>query len=151
MSLHALSPSTAITAENALILALRQAGLSQHDLIHVAGAGALAAMLWLCRRGYHRVQHLCLQSPSCGAEAADALLIPHLVLASDLSGLLQAANRVRDGGALIVRTGARLGSAEIIAALAGPFRYEMQHQFADKGRALYVGRREPRLAALKVA
>ena len=151
MSVHSLQPPASTAAENVLVQALRQAGLCEHDLIHVAGPGALPAMLWLCRRGFERAQSICLHSPSCGAEAADALLIPHLSLVEDLPRLLQGAPAVREGGVLIVRAGARCGPAGIFASLAQPFGFDLEQHVVDKGHALYVARRLPRAKALKVA
>ncbi len=151
MSVHPLQPPASTAAENVLVQALQQSGLSRHNLIHIAGPGALAAMLWLCRRGYERAQHLCLHSPNCGVEPADALLIPHLGQAGDLPAVLNAAHGVREGGVLIVRMGARGDAAEAIAALAAPFGYTLERHVMDKGHALYVARRGPRSVALKVA
>ena len=151
MTVHTLQPPASTAAENVLVPALRQAGLSQHHLIHVAGPGALPAMLWLCRRGYDRAQHLRLHAPHCGLEPADALLVPHLSHVEDLPALLAAAPSVREGGVLIVRSGPQFAPAGIVAALAQPFGYDLEHHVSDKGHTLYVARRAVRRTALKVA
>jgi hypothetical protein len=121
-----------------LIPCLDLAGLLRSDLILVAGAGALPAMLWLCRHGYEKAMHLGSRSPRCGTETADALFIPHLSAASGLASILPAAGYVRDDGVLILRTGAgaTVGSADLLAAGWG-----LERRLTENGHAVLVARR----------
>ncbi|MEI9891415.1 MAG: hypothetical protein WDN45_13595 [Caulobacteraceae bacterium] len=124
---------------DALIPCLDLAGLSRNDLILVAGAGGLPAMLWLCRHGYERAMHLGPGSPRCGTETADALFIPHLSASSGLASILPAAPCVREGGVLILRTGASaaVGPAELLAAGWG-----LERRLTENGHAVLVARRQ---------
>jgi len=81
------------------------------------------------------------QSPRCGLEPADALLIPHLSQVGDLPALLPVAGLVREGGMLVVRAGLPADAAEAVAAFATPFGYDLQPHFVDRGRVVYIARR----------
>ncbi len=150
MTVETLPSAQISSADYALVRVLQQAGVSHHDLIHVIGPGSLPAMLWLCRQGYEKALHLAHQSPRCGTEAADALLIPHLSEACDLASLLRSAGCVREGGVLIVRTGARLAPANLAAA-ALPCGYSLERTVSEKGHVVSVVRRESADQIKKVA
>lgn len=122
----------------ALVPCLDLAGLSRRDLILVAGPGALPAMLWLCRHGYEKALHLGPGSPRCGAEAADALFVPHLSGSDGLTCILPSAGRVREEGVLILRTSASaaIGPGELLAAGWG-----LQRRLTENGRAVLVAHR----------
>lgn len=136
-------------AKSGLIDALQWTGVRPTHLIHIAGPGALPAMLWLCRRGFERVQHVSLHSPNFGLEPAQALLIPHVSRLKDLPPLLGSAPRPCEGGVLIARTGVQGMPPSVVAALIEPFGYELEHHLQGWGHALYLARRPA--AALKVA
>ena len=108
-------------------------------------------MLWLCRQGYEKALHRTPQSPRCAVEAADALLIPHLPEACDLTPLLRSAGCVREGGVLIVRTGSRFGSAETLVQIAPVFGYRVETRLDETGHTIVVARRNAAGQAQKVA
>jgi hypothetical protein len=124
-----------------LVHCLDQAGVSRHDLIHVSGPGGLPAMLWLCRHGYERALHIHPGSPRCGAEPADALFVPHLPEACELTSVLPPGGWVREGGVLILRMGGRFDCGACMAQLAAPGDYGLERRFLDKGHAVLVARR----------
>ena len=126
------------SAPGGLIPCLDLAGLSKSDLILVAGPGALPAMLWLCRHGYEKAMHLSPHSPRCGAEAADALFVPHLSGASGLTSILSSVGCVREGGVLILRTsaGVAVGSTDFAAEGWG-----LERRLTENGHAVLVARR----------
>lgn len=131
-----------------LIPCLELAGLCKRDLILVAGPGALPAMLWLCRHGYEKAMHLGRRSPRCGAEAADALFVPHLAGPDGLASILPAAGCVREEGVLILRTGASaaVGPAELLAAGWG-----LQRRLTENGHAVLVAHRPAAQARRRAA
>jgi hypothetical protein len=124
-----------------LVHCLDQAGVSRHDLVLVSGPGNLPAMLWLCRHGYERALHMHPGSPRCGAEPADALFVPHLPEAGDLTSILSPGGWVREGGVLILRMGGRFDSGAYMARLAALDDYGLERRFLDKGHAVLVARR----------
>ncbi|MGZ3274350.1 MAG: hypothetical protein ACXU82_21115 [Caulobacteraceae bacterium] len=151
MTVDPLPSARTVLADHALVRVLHQAGVSRTDLIHVAGPGSLPALLWLCRQGYARVQHLQAQSPRCAIEAADALLIPHLSEACGLTSILPFDGCVREGGVLVLRTGARFRLS--LAAVDGLAErgFQLEQTACDTGHALYIARRDAVLPARKVA
>ena len=151
MPVEPLPSVSADPSEHGLVRALELAGLSRRSLIYVTGAASLPALLWLCRQGFERALHVHPQSPRCGVEPADALLIPHLFQARDLTPLMPVAGLVRDGGVLLVRAGQRLDEAKAVAALAAPFGFDLRPRLSDKGRAVYLARREGRMVQHKAA
>ncbi len=151
MTVEPLPSAPIASADHALVRVLHQAGVSQHDLIHVIGAGSLPAMLWLCRQGYEKAVHLAPQSPRCAIEAADALLIPHLSEACDLTSLLRSAGCVREGGVLIVRSGARFDPSDTLAQTALAFGYSAESRICETGHKILVARRDMAGQVRKVA
>ena len=151
MTVESLSSATTTSADHALVRVLQQAGVSKNDLIHVSGPGSLPALLWLCRQGYAKALHLTPQSPRCAIEAADALLIPHLPKACDLTSVLRSAGRLREGGVLIIRAGSRLGPAETLVQIAPAFGYLIENQLHETGHMIVVARREAAGQTQKVA
>ena len=131
------------TDTHGLVHALDLAGVSRHDLVYVSGPGGLPAMLWLCRNGYERALHLHTGSPRCGAEPADALFVPHLPEACDLTSVLPPGGWVREGGVLILRMGGRFDGSSGAARLAALEDYALERRFQDKGHAVLVARRLP--------
>jgi hypothetical protein len=124
-----------------LVHCLDLTGVSRHDLVLVSGPGSLPAMLWLCRHGYERAVHLHSGSPRCGAEPADALFVPHLPEACDLTSALPPGGWVREGGVLILRMAGRFDSGAYVAGLASLDDYTLERRFLDKGHAVLVARR----------
>jgi hypothetical protein len=124
-----------------LVHSLDLAGVSRHDLILVSGPGSLPAMLWLCRQGYEQAVHLHPGSPRCGAEPADALFVPHLSEACDLTSVLPPGGWVREGGVLILRMAGRFDSGACVARLAAMGDYALERRFLDKGHAVLIARR----------
>jgi hypothetical protein len=124
-----------------LVHCLDLAGVSRRDLVLVSGPGSLPAMLWLCRQGFEQAVHIHPGSPRCGAEPADALFVPHMPEACDLTSILASAGWVREGGVLILRMGGRFDSGACIARLAGLDGYGPGRRFIDKGHAVLVARR----------
>jgi hypothetical protein len=151
MTVEPLPSAATLSADHALVRVLQQAGVSKNDLIHVSGPGSLPALLWLCRQGYDKALHLTPQSPRCAVEAADALLIPHLSEACDLTSLLRSAGCVREGGVLIIRTGGRFGSAETLAQVAPAFGYGIETRICETGHTIVVARRNVAGQTQKVA
>ncbi len=152
MPLQSIDPAPTEATGHALVRALHCAGLTRQDLILVAGRGGFAAMLWLCRQGYERAQHLAGERQAYGAEPADALLVPHLCQTDDLKALLTAGGHIREGGALILRTGARFEPVEAIARSATLYGYALEGRLSEGGHALYIARRRAELLpARKVA
>jgi hypothetical protein len=123
-----------------LVHCLDLAGVSHRDLVLVSGPGSLPAMLWLCRQGYERAVHLHPGSPRCGAEPADALFVPHLPEACELTSVLPAGGWVREGGVLILRLAGRFDSGACVASLGALDDYELERRFLDKGHAVLVAR-----------
>ena len=66
---------------------LDQTGIDRSSLIRVTGGHGLAALLWLCRRGYERVGYL---KPGCTQERPDALIVTQACEAAALDRLLKA-------------------------------------------------------------
>jgi hypothetical protein len=124
-----------------LVHSLDLAGVSRHDLVLVSGPGSLPAMLWLCRQGYEQAVHLHPGSPRCGAEPADALFVPHLPEAGDLTSILPPGGWVREGGVLILRMAGRFDSAAYLSQLTSLDDYGLGGRFLDKGHAVLVARR----------
>lgn len=141
MSVQPLPSVSAPSSDHGLVRTLDRAGLSRRSLIHVTGPASLPALLWLCRQGYERAQHVQPGAPACGLEPADALLIPHLSHAGDLTALLPAAARLRENGLLVVRAGPRPDDARTLAALAAPFGLDLRAHVSDKGHAVYIAHR----------
>ncbi len=131
------------TDAHGLVHSLDLAGVSRHDLVFVSGPGSLPAMLWLCRQGYERAVHLSSGSPRCGAEPADALFVPHLPEACDLTSVLPPGGWVREGGVLILRMAGRFDSGAYVARLASLDDYGLERRFIDKGHAVLIARRLP--------
>jgi hypothetical protein len=142
MSIKSLPSVSTAPPQHGLVRSLEEAGLSRRNLIYVTGPGSLPALLWLCRQGFERAQEIQPRSPRCGVEPADALLIPHLSQARDLTALLPVAALLREGGVLLVRAGPRIGAAKTLATLAAPFGYDLRPHLADGGHAVYLARRE---------
>jgi hypothetical protein len=124
-----------------LVHCLDLAGVSRQDLVLVSGPGGLPAMLWLCRHGYERAVRLHTGSPRCGAEPADALFVPHLPEACDLTSILPPGGWLREGGVLILRMGGRFDSSACMAGLTSLEDYGLERCFLDKGHAVLVARR----------
>ena len=141
MLVQPLPAVSAASSDQGLVRSLDEAGLGRRSLIYVTGPASLPALLWLCRQGYERAQQVHPQSPRCGLEPADALLIPHLSQVGDLPALLPVAGLVREGGMLVVRAGLPADAAEAVAAFATPFGYDLQPHFIDRGRVVYIARR----------
>jgi hypothetical protein len=126
-----------------LVHCLDLAGVSRRDLVLVSGPGSLPAMLWLCRQGFEQAVHIHPGSPRFGAEPADALFVPHMPEACDLTSILAPGGWVREGGVLILRMGGRFDSGACMARLAGLDDYGLERRFLDKGHAVLVARRLP--------
>src|SRR5262249_17829643 len=124
-----------------LVHCLDLAGVSRHDLVLVSGPGSLPAMLWLCRHGYERAVHLYSGSRRCGAEPADALFVPHLPEACDLTSVLPPGGWVREGGVLVLRMAGRFDSGACMAQLAALDDYGLERRFVDKGHTVLVAHR----------
>jgi hypothetical protein len=141
MPVQPLPAASAASSDHGLVRSLDEAGLSRRSLIYVTGPASLPALLWLCRQGYERAQHVHPQSPRCALEPADALLIPHLSQVGDLPALLPVAGLVREGGMLVVRAGLPAQAGETVAAFAAPFGYDLRPHFVDKGRVVFIASR----------
>jgi hypothetical protein len=151
MTVETLPSATTSSANHALVRVLQQAGASKPDLIHVSGPGSLSALLWLYRQGYEKTLHLTPQSPRCAIGAADALLIPHLPEACDLTSLLRSAGCVREGGVLIIRTGSQSGAAETFVQIAPAFGYGVETRLCETGHTIVLARRNVAGQAQQVA
>ena len=121
---------------------LQDAGVTRASTIHVSGRSALAALLWLCRRGYELAAHVDA-GWSCSALSADALLVRHVRSASALQALLERARGLREGGVLIVQTPADVSEPEL-DSMAGRVRalgYRLERRLREKGHVVLVARR----------
>jgi hypothetical protein len=149
MTVATLPSAQSSWADYSLVRVLQQAGVSRTDLIDVAGPCSLPALLWLCRQGYAQAQHLRPQSPRCATRAADALLIPHLSEASDLTSILPFDGCVREGGALVLRTSPRFRLPSSMVDYLADHGFHLEQTTQETGHTHYVARRG--LAALACA
>jgi hypothetical protein len=151
MTVDPLPSALTTPADHALVRVLQQAGVSRTHLIHVAGPGSLPALLWLCRQGFARAQHLHARSPRCATPAADALLMPHLSDGCDPTSILPFGGCVREGGVLILRAGSRARLADKAADRLADLGFHFEQTAHDTGHSLYVARRSLVMPARKVA
>lgn len=118
---------------------LREAGLEPGSAIRVIGPGALAALIWLCRRGYQDVG--CLDaSRRAPADGADALLAAHTASGEWLTELLDHGPHVREGGVVIVQTRPSLGGGAAARIFHG-HGFDLVRRLPGAHRDVLVARR----------
>jgi hypothetical protein len=123
---------------------LEQADIHKSSLIRVTGAHGLAALLWLCRRGYERVGYL---KGGCTQEHPDALIVAHACDEASLNTLLMKGPHVREGGALIFQSPLPAplsgGDDDHIHGLLASYGYAVERCLHGTRRELHVARRRP--------
>ncbi len=82
---------------------LREAGIGPRSVVRVAGHGALAPLIWLCRLGFADVGYI---RPGVGGprEPADVLLALDGLTLAELERLIGEHGLVREGGVIVVKT-----------------------------------------------
>jgi hypothetical protein len=121
---------------------LQNAGVTKSAVIHVAGAGALPTLLWLCAQGYAGVAHL-RSLRTRALDACDVLIIGRPCDAFELKRTLHLARRLRPGALLVAPLHADLrtagGAVERLLRDAG---FLAEHHPLDGRAALLVARRQ---------
>ena len=142
---YALQIAPPLAADGpALTHVLQRAGVTKDDLVRVTGPAGLTAVLWLARKGYRRAVY----APALGAvahhEPADAVLIPSACLRHDLVRLIKGPVGLRAGGALIFQSWSQHAGDDPdgITGPLGACGYKVEHTLLDKGRAVYIARRQ---------
>jgi hypothetical protein len=144
MVTHTVQLAPPLAADGAALLrVLHQAGATRNSVVRVTGPAGVAAVLWLNRHGYEQaafVQAHCVAS----MRPVDVLLIPHACGARELGDLLDGGDCLREGGILIVQTpGQRfVQGQDSIGTVLQSLGYQLEHHFSDKGRNVYVARRD---------
>jgi len=143
MTTHLYQPFQPLASDGGgLMRVLAAAGVEKGDLIRVVGPSGPIATLWLNAHGYERAVFVRNMAAQRGLPA-DALLVAHPCAADELDGLVGSAERVRDGGAVIVQ--ARPGpQGEALDAIAGWLTrsgFAAQRRLNDKGRPICIARR----------
>jgi len=147
----ASDPQTDAEPEAVAARALELAGGASPGRVTVAGPGALAAMLGLCRAGCEEVQ--CAADLNCAAsyEPCDLLLIVGALAPAELAETVRRTGRLlRDGGRLAVQARRPEDAPAIRTALAA-VRLEAEVTLVDRSPArllvLAVRRAPPLLEA----
>lgn len=117
---------------------LTQAGVTTSSAILVTGASGLAALLWLCRRGYDKVGYV-RSGAVCGAEDADALVIAQSCNAAELEARLAGAPHLRDGGVVVFQC--RKDSAPAADCVLRRQGYSSERRLHGAHRDVVVARR----------
>ncbi len=129
---------------------LGELGVRRTSAVHVVGAGALPALLWLNRQGYERV--LMLAVARTPTESADLLLAPDASGDDTLEQLAADLPRVRPGGVVIVRTRrARHAADEAVRGLLRRHDLRLERQVRLGPRDIWVARRGAAIAAAAAA
>lgn len=121
---------------------LERAGILKTSVIHVAGEGGLAALLWLCRHGYEQVGLLHGVGPS---EPADVVLAPCAGHAAALDDVLTQAAHLPANGLILVRARPEFGGEATVDRLrrAG---FKVEACTPGRHRDLFLARRCDRAA-----
>jgi hypothetical protein len=133
--------SRGLSQTEALTALLRQEGVFKSSVVHVTGAHALPALLWLCRQGFDHVGYI---RPALGSlhEEADAVLIAHTCDEIQLKHLLASTRSVKAGGVLIFQLhGAddqAWGGVDWLLRSSG---FTLERSLPGERRTLFVARR----------
>ena len=86
-----------------LLQLLQDAGVGSDSVVRIAGRGALAPLIWLCRLGFADVGYV---RPGVGGphDPADVLLVLDATGLAELEALVHDHGLLREGGVLIVKT-----------------------------------------------
>ena len=145
MSILTLQPAAPLAADGAALAhVLQRAGVSRNSLIRVTGPAGPTAMLWLGRNGYRRTVYARAISGGAQTEPADAWLVPHACSKAELAELLESVEALRDGGVLILQAAARRTAedGDGVLGLLHAFDFQIELSLVDRGRIVYVARRQ---------
>ena len=131
---------------------LREAGVGPRSVVRVAGHGALAPLIWLCRLGFADVGYV---RPGVGGprEPADVLLALDGVALPELERLLGEHGLVREGGVIVVKTpDLRLaGERDPVHDALELAGYHVERCVHRRAQELHVARFEGRPALARAA
>lgn len=141
---YTVQPTQPLAADGAALgRVLQQAGVAKDAAVRVTGPAALTAVFWLYRHGYAKAAFVHATHVAT-MEAADALLIPHTCGTRELAAVLQGGGCLREGGVLIVQTPTELvpEGYDTIDGLLLRLGYLVERRVAEKGRHIYIARRQ---------
>lgn len=145
MSILTLQPTAPLAADGAALAhVLQRAGVSRNSLIRVTGPAGPTAMLWLGHNGYRRTVYARAISANAPTEPADAWLVPHACTKPELAELLEGVEALREGGVLILQAAARRAADDLdgVLSLLHAFDFRIELSLLDKGRVVYIARRQ---------
>ena len=143
MSSLTLQPARPLAADDdSLLRVLKQAGVGKDDLIRVSGPAGPAAVLCLYRHGYERAAYVHPNWISA-TRAADAMLIPHPCGTTELAGMIQGGDCLREGGVLIVQVQADRSAqaADSVPELLRHVGYDVAGGLSGRGGDVCIARR----------